>query len=168
MADSASQMFNIPQVHDRSELVAYRRSVSEAEAALSVAKQQIACIEIEGLFEDHPQLASLSLSGEQQSDDEGGAYWYIRASAEVDDHVAAGGSVEWDADDFESAAQDILDDWAELLDGDVITRANCAQKIGEMIMGDHEFAQWQAQRAKSALEAEVPSAAPSGKGGPRV
>lgn len=167
MAESSSHMFNIPPINDRALIGTYESQLAAADSALHVARQQLVCLKIEDLFEEHPELLSARMISEPLSDDGGGMRWFLHVQATVDGSLSAGGAP-MTVDQLEDEARSILGEWAALVHGELITRDDHARKIGVAILGASGFAQWQAFRERGAMEAAAPDTAPKGKGGPRV
>lgn len=167
MSEASESMFDIPQAIDRGSLDAYQSAVRRAEEAIDRAKREIACLGIEEVFEEHPELLRIKIGGEYSTDDEGGSCYYMIVEAEVDKVASNGKEPPWDVDRFEGVVGSVLGSWAEHLDGMELSRADYATKLGEALMGAVGHARWEASRVHEALEKMVP-ATEKKKGGPRV
>lgn len=163
MEQGSESMLSIPDVWDRARLGSYRSAVAQAERDLDAAKRQIACLGIEEAFEAHPELIAVRLATENVLD---GGHHHMRVDAEVENSVSDADAPGWTKRHLEDLVRDILAPWGEDLFGVELTRSNHASEVGEAVMGAERHAQWQASRAKAALEAATPPAAK--RGAPRV
>jgi hypothetical protein len=113
------------------------------------------------LFEEHPNLASFSLSQEYESDDEGGQYMYLGIySCELLDEDAEGDV------DIRDAISETLNEVKDenfsnfyyiLSKEDEITRDNVEKSVRIAMHGciENSYGKWQVSREKAKLEASV-------------